>query len=131
VQNTENATLPNANKNLQEEKQSTSDKQPSREIAKKDITIRLERLARPMDEFEAIQVEEYLLKHATLRKGVQDSMSIVDSSANVLQSQLQDLLKIEEGVRRPGDWATQCAASCGKTIAELIRAKTDAMRLLK
>jgi hypothetical protein len=132
VQPTENATLPNGSKNSPDEKPSTIAKETSKEIAARPTTMRLSRLVRPMDEYEAIQVEEYLLRHETLRRGVSDSMSIVDSSANVLNSQMQSLLTADDpDVRKPGEWATELAVQCGKGIAELIKAKTEVMRLLK
>jgi hypothetical protein len=67
-----------------------------------------------------------------LSQGVLDSMSIIDSSASVLHSQMSSLLKTENPeIKRPGEWATQLAIQCGTGIAHLIKAKTDAMRLLK
>lgn len=132
VQTISEDTPNTATKNSSVENPSTKEISISKKIAINSTTIRLQRTTRPMDEYEAIQVEEYLLRHETLRRGVSDSMNIIDSSANVLHSQMSDLLKVEaDAPRKPGEWATQLASQCGKTIAELIRAKTDAMRLLK
>lgn len=119
-------------KNLPEEKLSMTATETSKSIATRPTMIRLQRLTRPMDEYEAIQVEAYLSKENALCDGVADSMRIIDSSANVLHSQMTSLLVAEDPeVRRPGEWATQLAIQCGKGIADLIKAKTEAMKLLK
>lgn len=119
-------------KNLPEEKPSMTETATRKSIATKPITIRLQRLTRPMDEYESIQVEAYLFKENALCDGVLESTRIIDSSASVLHSQMHSLLTAEEpDVRRPGEWATELAIQCGKGIAELIRAKTEALRLLK
>lgn len=120
------------NVNLQEGKPTTAEIVTTKKTEARPITMRLQRLTQPMNEYEVIQVEDYCARQETLRRGVSDSMNTIDSSATVLLSQMTSLLKTDDPeVRKPGEWATSLAIQCGKGISELIKAKTEAMRLLR
>lgn len=67
-----------------------------------------------------------------LRGGVSDSMIYADNAMSELQSQMQGMFgdQPEPSVRRYDPDRVATAAGCARTIADLIRAKTEAMRLL-
>lgn len=125
MQNAEKLSLPVGQRSASEtESSKTTDTRVTTTIRRGEIEQR--------HESHPTRVEVLRSPEDILSAGVLDSMSIIDSSANALHSQMTSLLKTEDPeVRRPGEWATQLAIQCGTGIAQLIKAKTEAMKLLK
>lgn len=119
-------------KNLFAESSTTKTIESTNAIGTKPTTINTLAKIRQSKELQGSRVEVLQSPEDLLSVGVLESMSIIDSSATALHSQMASLLKTEDpDVRRPGEWATQLAIECGNGIANLIKAKTDAMKLLQ
>lgn len=84
-----------------------------------------------MKELKVIQAEVLPRSREMLLTGVLNSLNIIDSSANVLHSQMSSALTTGTEARRASEYEIELAIQCGKGIAELIRAKVEMLRLLK
>lgn len=122
-------TQPSVQPSLPTEKHIGKNNSTSNSIAAESNTIAVT-LMEPRQELLPIHLEASQSPASVLVQGVSDSMRIVDSSVTVLHSQMKEFLRPEEA-RRPGEWATQLAIQCGTAIAQLLKAKTEAMKLLK